>query len=173
MQSKDFTTRAFFSMIYGSDGSTSSDFSDFGDWYKSKKLSSGSSGGNFDGNIYASEEARAEADRKAQEESEKNGLTNLETRDVYGNLTSAVNSDLERAIEDRFIAYLAGGDRDYADKFLDRLHIKGGVDGLDFSSSYIASGKLTVVLKCSIEYEFNFFGLSDLPVELKACSKLW
>lgn len=173
LQSNDATTRLFFNLLYGDSGCLNSEFANYGDWYKSEKGSSGSPEGDFNGKIYASEEARDQADREAQEKSEKNGLVNLETRDYSGRLSSAVNTDLESAISERFTAYLSGGDEEYANKLLDRLHINGGLGGLDFSSSYISSGKLTVILKCEIEYEFNFFGLNRLPVELKACSKLW
>lgn len=76
-------------------------------------------------------------------------------------------------IKERFVAYLAGGDEEEANAILERYHIEGGLDGLDFSGSYIDSGNLYISVKYTIEYEFNMFNLGKLDMEQSACSKLW
>jgi len=76
-------------------------------------------------------------------------------------------------IEERFIAYLAGGDEEEANAILERYHIVGGIDGLDFSESYISSGDLHISVAYTIEYEFNMFDLGKLEMKQSACSKLW
>lgn len=101
--------------------------------------------------------------------------------DIYAGLQSdlakdidyAVSNRLNKAIRERFIAYLADGDEKEANKILHRFHIVDGVEGLDFSKSYISSGKLYVVLQYSLEYEYNAFGLGTIRLEQSACSKLW
>lgn len=77
------------------------------------------------------------------------------------------------AIEERFIAYLANGDRDKAETLLSKYHIVGGLNGLDFSKSYIEDDDIHIVLQYKLEYEFNVFGLGPLELEQSACSKLW
>lgn len=85
----------------------------------------------------------------------------------------ALSSELENAIEERFLAYLANGDRDDAEEILKRYHIVNGVEGLDFSASYISSGKIFVVVTYTLEYEYNMFGLDKIAMQHSACSKLW
>lgn len=88
-----------------------------------------------------------------------------------GNTT--LSTEFEDVIKTRFIAYLTSGDADKADEIFERYHIIGGVDGLDFSGSYVSDGKLYLSVKYEIEYEFNAFGLGNNKFEHKACSKLW
>ncbi len=167
-------SNGFFYILYGQTGTLDSDFVSHLTWYKSRNFfNDGRSTGDFDGTIYASEEARAEADRKTQEKYDKNGLTNLESRDINGEYNSAYSTLLNETIENRFVAYLSGGDREQAEKILKRMHVVNGIEGLDFSRSYIKSGKLYIVLRYNLEYEFNAFGLGQLAIEQKVCSKLW
>ncbi len=77
------------------------------------------------------------------------------------------------AIETRFIAYLTNGDDNKADEILEKYHIKGGVDGLDFSGSSISGDDVIVCVRYTIEYEFNTFGMEELEMEQSCCSKLW
>ena len=81
--------------------------------------------------------------------------------------------EFTQIIRKRFIAYLADGDEDGADAILKRYHIVGGINGLDFSESYIASGNLHISVKYTLEYEFNMFNLGTMSFEQSACSKLW
>ena len=60
-----------------------------------------------------------------------------------------------------------------AERLLKRYHIKDGINGLDFSASYISSGKLYLSVKYNIEYTFNAFQLAPLRFEHTACSNLW
>ena len=80
---------------------------------------------------------------------------------------------LEGAIQTRFLAYLGGGDKQRANELLERYHIQGGADGLDFSGSKVEDGRLYLSVKYTIEYEFQVFNLDVLKMEQKACSKLW
>ena len=97
--------------------------------------------------------------------------SNLEADD-YGN-AATTSGLLGNAIKERFIAYLGAGDEDVAKAKLERYHIVGGINGLDFSGSKISSGKLYVVVRYTIEYEFNMFGLGTLDMQQSACSRLW
>lgn len=164
----------FFTLIYGVSGTLDSDFVSHMRWYESKNyFNPGKASGDFDGTIYASEAARNEADLKIQKKYDEAGLKNIESKDIYGNYNSAYSTDLEATIKKRFLAYLSGGDTNKAEKLLKRLHVADGINGLDVSYSYITSGKLYVVLRYSLEYEFNPFGLGNLNIEQTACSKLW
>lgn len=172
--SPNYTVRSFFTSLYGISGEFESPFVSYKAWYRSANFfNDGKSEGNFDGTIYASDEALKEADRIAQEKADENGLINLETRDAYGKLSGAVNEQIDIVIRERFVAYLAGGNSEHAERILKRLHIVGGLNGLDFSHSYVSDGKLYIVLKYKLEYEFNTFGLGELECEQTACSKLW
>lgn len=92
--------------------------------------------------------------------------------DDYGN-AAATSGTLKRIIEERFLAYLADGSEDEANRILEKYHIRGGWKGLDFSGSKVSSGKIYIKIKYTLEYEFNFFDLACLDVEQSACSKIW
>jgi len=84
-----------------------------------------------------------------------------------------ISSGFSGAIQDRFIAYLTGGGTNSAETILQRYHIVGGLDGLDFSGSSVSGGRLFLSVRYKIEYEFNVFGLGEAEFEHKACSKMW
>lgn len=92
--------------------------------------------------------------------------------DDYGK-QAQISSVLTNVIKERFVAYLAGGDLGEANRILEKYHIVGGIDGLDFSGTHIKSGKLYLSIRYTIEYEFNMFGLGELEMEQSCCSKLW
>lgn len=86
------------------------------------------------------------------------------------------NGDADKiaaAVKTRFIGYLAGGDETEADEMLIRMNVVDGLDGLDFSGSYVANDTLYIVLKYKLEYDFNIWDLGTIDVEQTACSKLW
>lgn len=82
-------------------------------------------------------------------------------------------TDLESTLKTRFIGYLANGDETAADELLTRMNVVDGVDGLDFSQSYVVDDTLYIVLKYKLEYDFNIWDLGTIEVEQKTCSKLW
>lgn len=92
--------------------------------------------------------------------------------DEYGKQAN-ISTMFTETIKERFVAYLAGGDLAEANNILEKYHIQGGIDGLDFSGSHIKSGKLYISVKYTIEYEFNVFDLGKLEMEQSVCSKLW
>lgn len=87
------------------------------------------------------------------------------------------DEEVESLVKERFIAYLADGNEDEANEILERYHIVGGIEGLNFSNSCIKSdGKsknLYTSVSYSIEPEFNLWGLVNMEFEQSACSKLW
>lgn len=91
--------------------------------------------------------------------------------DADGNVT--LSAEFADVVKTRFIAYLTSGDADKADEILERYHVVDGVDGLDFSGSYVSDGKLYLSVKYEIEYEFNAFSFGNNKFEHKVCSKLW
>ena len=92
--------------------------------------------------------------------------------DKYGE-NAAQSSLFADTVRDRFIAYLGGKNEAAAEKVLKRLHIVGGVDGLDFSGTEYSSGTITVHVTYKIEYEFDVFNLGSIAMEHSACSKIW
>lgn len=92
--------------------------------------------------------------------------------DDYGK-KAQISSVFSDTLRERFVAYLSGGDEEEANDILERYHIVGGINGLDFSNSHIASGKIYVSVRYTIEYEYNLFGLGQLELEQSSCSKIW
>lgn len=82
-------------------------------------------------------------------------------------------AQIEKAIKNRFVGYLAGGNEVEADEMLLRLNIVNGLSGLNFSESYVVNDTLYIVLKYTMECDFNMWGLRPIEVEQRACSKLW
>lgn len=85
----------------------------------------------------------------------------------------SLNGNFENTVRTRFLAYLGGGDKHRASEVLERYHIQNGLDGLDFSNSYVDGKDLYLSVQYTIEYEFQVFALDVLKMEQKACSKLW
>lgn len=111
---------------------------------------------------------------------EKNDFTDYRTwyedapADGSGGEGSLGNSVFHEVLRDRFLAYLTDGDASQAEVVLDRYHIVGGIEGLDFSGSYVdGNDRLHVVVRYTLKYEFNAFGLETIEMEQSACSKLW
>lgn len=86
---------------------------------------------------------------------------------------TVLSATFSEAIKSRVVSYLASGDEELADKKLKKYHIKGGIDGLDFSGSRVSDGRLFLNVKYALEYEYNAFGLGEINFEQSACSKLW
>lgn len=80
---------------------------------------------------------------------------------------------LQEVVEARFVAYLAGGSTEQANRILESLNIVNGLEGLDFSASHVTNGELFLVVKYNIEYEFQVFELDSLELSQSCCSKLW
>ncbi len=93
-------------------------------------------------------------------------------QDDYGR-SGVYSSTLGSTVRERFVAYLAGEDQAEAERLLKRYHIAGGLNGLDFSGTHIASGKLYITLTYKIELEFNAFGWGKMTMQQSVCSKLW
>lgn len=83
------------------------------------------------------------------------------------------SAQIAQAVKTRFVGYLAGDDEIKADEILEKLNVVGGLEGLDFSESYVSDHTLYIVLKYTLEYDFNIGGLGTVAVEQRACSKLW
>lgn len=83
------------------------------------------------------------------------------------------DKEIAAAIKERFVGYLSGGDEAKADKLLTMMNVVNGLDGLDFSQSYVEDDTLHVFLAYKLKYNFNIGPLKDVPVEQTACSKLW
>ena len=80
-----------------------------------------------------------------------------------------------QVIKERFSAYMVGSnaDNDTADLLLKKYHVKNGIDGLDFSGSYIEDKKLHINVKYTLQYEFQVFGFDEIDFEQSVCSRLW
>lgn len=76
-------------------------------------------------------------------------------------------------VKNRFIGYLTGGDESQAKELLKQMNVVKGLDGLDFSGSYVENGVLYAVVRYELEYDFNIWNVKPEAVEQKACAKLW
>lgn len=87
----------------------------------------------------------------------------------------SLSDTFSEVVKERFIAYLTSGNSADANKILKKYKVKDGIDGLDFSGSYIDSskGNLYLKVKYTLEYDYNPFGFNGLEFEQSACSKLW
>ena len=83
------------------------------------------------------------------------------------------DTKLVNAVKKRFVGYIAGGDEAKADEYLESMNIVDGLDGLDFSGSYVKKDVLYIVLKYELEYDFNIWNVGTVQVEQTTCSKLW
>ena len=88
-------------------------------------------------------------------------------------LADASEDDLPKIINKRFIGYLSDGDEKEADRLLKQMNVVNGLDGLDFTDSYVEDDTLYIVLKYELEYDFNIWNVGKVPVKQTACSKLW
>lgn len=86
-----------------------------------------------------------------------------------------LSNTFSEVIKERFVAYLTSGKLSDANEILKKYKVKNGIDGLDFSGSYVDSSKgdLYLKVKYTLEYDYNPFNLSGLEFEQSACSKLW
>lgn len=93
------------------------------------------------------------------------GFTNWETGEI----------DAPAVVKERFLAYLSGSGKNTgeAEQTLNRLHIVGGVSGLDFSKSHVSDDKLYVTVEYSLDYTFQVFGLKGVKMRQSCCSKIW
>lgn len=83
------------------------------------------------------------------------------------------DESVESAVKTRFIAYVSGGDADEADRFLKRLNVKDGLQGMDFSGSRVENNTLYVRIKYKLKYDFHLGDLGEIQVDQEACSRLW
>lgn len=85
----------------------------------------------------------------------------------------AEKADVGEIVKQRFIGYLSGGDEKQADKILEGMNIVNGLDGLDFSESYVEGEVLHIVIKYTIEYPFDIADLGKRQTKETVCSRLW
>ena len=86
------------------------------------------------------------------------------------------STEIAKTVRNRFIGYIAGSGEDaeqVADELLEQMNIVDGLDGLDFSKSYVANDVLYIVLCYELEYDFNMWNVKNVQKEQKACAKLW
>lgn len=129
------------------------DYSSDSLWHKPTKEGAGD---NWSGDIYSP--GTTSHDSQIQETGDK-----LQT--------VAYSSDMTNVVRSRFLAYLGGSEP--AEAVLERFHIKGGADGLDFSGTYFSGGKLYVNVVYELDYEYNVFDLLGISFSQSCCSKLW
>lgn len=79
----------------------------------------------------------------------------------------------EEVIKKRFIGYLSNGDVSKANDILDNIGIKGGIDSLDFSGCTVDDDVLTITIKYTQEFLFNFQGLASFEREVTVKANMW
>ncbi|MCQ2534500.1 MAG: hypothetical protein MJ172_08045 [Clostridia bacterium] len=82
-------------------------------------------------------------------------------------------TSIGEVVKKRFIGYLSGGDENLANKILKGLNIDNGIDGLDFSQSYVEGEELHIVINYTIEYPFDIADLGKRQTTETVCSRLW
>ena len=104
-----------------------------------------------------------------------NGLFELFNNDEFTSYTSCHEGAIvdQDVIKKRFVGYLTGGDEAAADEFLKNVKVVDGLDGLDFSESYVADDTLYIVLNYELEYDMNVWSMDPVNVRQTTCSKLW
>lgn len=116
----------------------------------------------------------AQDDKKNEGEQSGALAEDDETMSSGGGFRDTSYTSLGSAIEERFIAYLAGGDQTMAEKICKRYNVVNGLKGINFSKSYLtSSGDLHIVMEYKMEYEFNVFDLGKVSMRQSACSKIW
>lgn len=88
-------------------------------------------------------------------------------------LNSVNDAELMSILKKRFVGYLTGGDESEADELLKNMNVVEGLDGLDFSESYVQNNTLYIVLKYNLEYDFNIWNIGEVAVKQTTCSKIW
>ena len=83
------------------------------------------------------------------------------------------DAEIAAAIKTRFVGYLSGGNETEADDFLKKVNVVDGLNGLDFSDSYVNDDTLYIVLKYKLQYNFNIWDVGEVDVEQTTSSKLW
>lgn len=81
--------------------------------------------------------------------------------------------EIAKTVKTRFVAYISGGDEKVANEQLKHLNVVDGLDGCDFTKSYVSDDTLYIVLEYKLRYNFKFPGLNDIPIKQTTCSKLW
>lgn len=80
--------------------------------------------------------------------------------------------NLAGVIRHRFASYLSGGESQTNER-LKALGVEDGLDGMNFSGSYVKGGDLYIILKYEIEPWINFFHVTPIQMTLQARAKLW
>lgn len=148
--------------VIASNWKSNSPFYTTSEWYENKDSLSTK----WNGNIYAPGSSAIA------------NVNNEETKDEdfsdeYGNF-AYVSSEFEDVIKTRFFAYLTGSsDTDEINKYLEKYHIVGGMNGISFADSRIVDGDLYIVVTYKLDYEFDVMDLLNITFTQSACSKLW
>lgn len=72
----------------------------------------------------------------------------------------------------RFIGFIAGGNKDDANKYLKNLGVKDGVDGMTFEY-YVSNGDLTLKVEYTVQYWFKMFGAENIKMSHSITTKMW
>jgi len=101
-------------------------------------------------------------------------LVRLDNNDYFSNPTDWYKAEAgsPSIAKDRFIGYLAGGDKDAAAEKLEALGVVGGIDGVTFETK-VEGEILTVTIKYEIQYLFDFMGMGKIPMEQSIKVRLW
>lgn len=99
--------------------------------------------------------------------------TSTDIKTVDSNNKTVLTNEFMTIIKNRFAAYLTGNEEKDAEALLKKYHVKGGMDGLDFSDSYLDGNDIHIVVNYTLEYEYNPFDALDPSFTQSACSKLW
>lgn len=81
-------------------------------------------------------------------------------------------------VKKRFIGFTAGSEDQaaaemYADSLLREVGVKDGLKGINFTTTKIDNGTLTITVKYKQEFIFNFQGLAAIDREKSVSVKLW
>lgn len=111
----------------------------------------------------------------------KNKIINMYNSSLSGNEDYASeekwyeNSDnVKTEVKNRFVAYLADGDIEYATSILETFGIKEGLKGINFTECKVTDeNDLVISITYEQEFLFNFNGLASVTRTKNITQKMW
>ena len=80
----------------------------------------------------------------------------------------------KKVAKNRFLGYFCGGDEEWSSSFLNITGVKGGLDGIDFSETYIDDNRnLHLIVKYKQYFLFDFGGNVDFDRKSEVVAHMW
>lgn len=101
-------------------------------------------------------------------------LTNKDSKYSSSTKWYENKEETKKVSKERFLGYFCGGDKEWSSSFLSITGVKGGLDGIDFSGTYIDSNRdLHLKAKYKQYFLFDFGGNVDFDREVEVVAHMW